>query len=65
MDPPLTTHSICVCKGDGGFVVVKGSHKSNFPAPPEMINGDAYQEFLYQPEMKAGDAVFYWCDVEC
>jgi ectoine hydroxylase-related dioxygenase (phytanoyl-CoA dioxygenase family) len=45
--------------GDGGFCVVRGSHKANFAAPVDMINGDAYQEFLIQPETKAGDVVLF------
>ena len=31
----LTDHN----EGDGGFVIVRGSHKSNFACPPDMING--------------------------
>ena len=23
--------------GDGGFCIVKGSHKANFPCPPDMV----------------------------
>ena len=45
--------------GDGGFCVVPGSHKANFPAPMEMINGDNYREFVRQPETKAGDVVLF------
>jgi ectoine hydroxylase-related dioxygenase (phytanoyl-CoA dioxygenase family) len=46
--------------GDGGFCVVRGSHKANFAAPQEMIDGgDAYREFLVQPETKAGDVILF------
>jgi hypothetical protein len=45
--------------GSGGFVVVRGSHKSNFQAPPSMINGLEHSEFVYQPETKAGDVVLF------
>ena len=51
----LTDHNA----GDGGFCVVRGSHKSNFAAPTEMINGDAYREFLVQPETNAGDVILF------
>jgi len=40
-------------EGDGGFVVVPGSHKSNFAAPPEMVEGfGPGNEFIYQPITK-------------
>lgn len=45
--------------GDGGFCVVRGSHKSNMAAPESFINGDEHQEFLYQPAMKAGDVLMF------
>jgi ectoine hydroxylase-related dioxygenase (phytanoyl-CoA dioxygenase family) len=45
--------------GDGGFCVVRGSHKSNFAAPSEFIDGDAASEFVYQPVTKAGDVVMF------
>jgi hypothetical protein len=45
--------------GDGGFCVVRGSHKSNFKAPDSMINGDAHREMLIQPETKAGDVILF------
>lgn len=47
-------------KGSGGFVVVPGSHKSNFPPPG---NQEALQHIAdrygYQPECEAGDAVLF------
>jgi hypothetical protein len=47
-------------KGSGGFVVVPGSHKSNFPPPG---NREALQHIAdrygYQPECEAGDAVLF------
>lgn len=46
-------------KGDGGFCVVRGSHKSNFAAPPAMVHGHDFAEFVYQPEMKAGDVLMF------
>ena len=41
----LSDHS----EGSGGFCIVPGSHKSNFAAPQDMINGDGYREFINQP----------------
>ena len=38
--------------GVGGFCVVRGSHKSNFPVPLEMIHGRALKENVYQPITK-------------
>lgn len=46
--------------GDGGFVIVRGSHKSNFPVPREMIDGlGPGNEFIYQPVTKAGDVILF------
>lgn len=45
-------------EGDGGFCVVRGSHKSNFAAPQDMIDG-IDSEFLYQPVTKAGDVILF------
>lgn len=45
--------------GDGGFIVVPGSHKSNFKMPQAMIDGEEYTEFIRQPATKAGDVVLF------
>jgi hypothetical protein len=45
--------------GDGGFCIVPGSHKSNFKMPAQMMNGEAYDEFIRQPVTKAGDVVLF------
>jgi hypothetical protein len=45
--------------GDGGFCIVKGSHKSNFPCPPDMVNGITNTEHLHQPATTAGDVVLF------
>jgi len=45
--------------GSGGFCVVRGSHKSNFKAPPSMIDGMDHQEFVYQPVTEAGDVLLF------
>eukprot|EP00607_Mallomonas_marina_P009721 CAMPEP_0182420692 /NCGR_PEP_ID=MMETSP1167-20130531/5676_1 /TAXON_ID=2988 /ORGANISM="Mallomonas Sp, Strain CCMP3275" /LENGTH=310 /DNA_ID=CAMNT_0024596983 /DNA_START=129 /DNA_END=1061 /DNA_ORIENTATION=- len=44
--------------GDGGLCVVRGSHKSNFAVPPDMIDG-IDSEFLYQPVTRAGDVILF------
>ncbi|MDA0709568.1 MAG: phytanoyl-CoA dioxygenase family protein [bacterium] len=41
--------------GDGGFVVVPCTHKSNVETPGELLTGADDSDFLWQPEMKAGD----------
>lgn len=45
--------------GDGGFCVVRGSHKMNFPMPEAFMHGEDAQEHLHQPATKAGDVVFF------
>ena len=47
--------------GDGGFCVVRGSHKLNIPVPEEMATGvdEAFAEHIYQPATKAGDVVIW------
>lgn len=45
--------------GDGGYVVVPGSHKANFAAPTEMINGTDYSDFVVQPDIRAGDVLLF------
>ena len=45
--------------GDGGFMIVRGSHKSNFAMPSAMIDGEAYKEHIYQPVTRAGDVVIF------
>jgi len=45
--------------GDGGFCIVRGSHKSNFRAPRDMIHGDAHRELLVETCLKAGDVVLF------
>merc|ERR1712176_48907 len=46
---------------DGGFCVVRGSHKSNFKMPPGMVNGHGVgaAEYIIQPATKAGDVVLF------
>lgn len=48
-----------VNEGDGGLIVIPGSHKGNFPCPQEMRTYTKYQEFVKQPVCKAGSAVLF------
>lgn len=45
--------------GEGGFVVVRGSHKSNYPCPIEIKEYREHTEHSYQPAMKAGDVLLF------
>lgn len=45
--------------GDGGFCIIKGSHKSNFPCPKSIMNYEEAAEHAYQPSTKAGDVVLF------
>jgi len=45
--------------GDGGFCVIPGSHKGNFPAPDDIMTWEADQEVVFQPTLKAGDLVIF------
>ena len=54
----LSDHS----PGSGGFCVVRGSHKSNFKTPLNMIHGlggEKFGEFVTQPVTQAGDVVLF------
>ena len=61
----LLAVSVQLCdhnEGEGGFVVVRGSHKLNLPVPADFANVEGSEEFedhLYQPATKAGDVVFF------
>ena len=61
----LLAVSVQLCdhnEGEGGFVVVRGSHKLNLPVPSDFANGvggDAFKDHYYQPATKAGDVVFF------
>lgn len=55
MSVQLTDHNA----GDGGFCVVRGSHKMNFPVPDSFMHGESAQEHLHQPVTRAGDVVFF------
>lgn len=47
--------------GDGGFCVVRGSHKSNFPVPKAFVDGggDLGSSHVHQPICRAGDVIFF------
>ena len=45
--------------GDGGLIVVPGSHKSNFPCPQEMKLYQKYPEHVRQIVCKAGSVVIF------
>ncbi|MDP6353818.1 MAG: phytanoyl-CoA dioxygenase family protein [Planctomycetota bacterium] len=45
--------------GSGGFVCVPGSHKSRFPMPRGVRLCDDDMGVVIQPEMKAGDVLFF------
>mmetsp|Transcript_7936 Transcript_7936/g.19462 ORF Transcript_7936/g.19462 Transcript_7936/m.19462 type:complete len:326 (+) Transcript_7936:117-1094(+) len=46
-------------EGDGGFMIVRGSHKSNFRMPQGMIHGLKYTEHIHQPVTEPGDVVIF------
>jgi hypothetical protein len=48
-------------QGDGGFCIVRGSHKLNLPVPDNVAHGlvDGFAEHLYQPVTQAGDVVVW------
>ena len=45
--------------GEGGFACVPGSHKSRFPMPHGVRTCDDDMGVVLQPEMKAGDVIFF------
>ena len=46
--------------GDGGFTVLKGSHKSNFKVPQSIVHGgELFRDRLFQPVTEAGDVVLF------
>jgi hypothetical protein len=47
-----------VAPGDGGFCVIPGSHKANFPVPTSIAQGD-YGWPVVQPALAAGDALIF------
>jgi len=47
--------------GAGGYCVVPGSHKSNFPVPPPLadMSDQELNEFVTQPELMPGDVLVF------
>ena len=45
--------------GGGGFACVPGSHKSQFRMPPKVRNSDEVERMVIQPEIRAGDVLFF------
>lgn len=47
--------------GDGGFCVLRGSHKLNLTVPPDFAAGScaAFDDHIHQPSTKAGDVVIW------
>ena len=41
--------------GDGGFVMVPGTHKANVETPEDVLTGEDDMGLTHQPEVKAGD----------
>jgi hypothetical protein len=48
-----------VNEGDGGFCIVPGSHKSNFPAPETLRHYEEMTDIVVQPVLKKGDVVLF------
>jgi len=44
---------------DGGFVVLPGSHKANFPLPASIGRSEQFTELMHRPPMKAGDVLLF------
>ena len=45
--------------GDGGFCVIRGSHKSNMPCPGEVQRYETCREFVDNPALEPGDVLFF------
>ena len=48
-----------VNKGDGGFCIVPGSHKTREPAPAGIRSVEDHMDLVVQPVMSAGDVLFF------
>ena len=56
----VVQYALCyVGAEDGGLCVVPGSHKSNEPTPNEVRSVEDHRGLVEQPEMKAGDVLFF------
>jgi len=45
--------------GDGGFCVVRGSHKANLPCPGEIQRYEAHREMVDNPALEPGDVLLF------
>lgn len=45
--------------GDGGFCVIRGSHKANLPCPPSVQKHEECQEFVENPSLRPGDVLLF------
>ena len=45
--------------GDGGFCVVRGSHKSNLPCPPSIQGYEEHRDLVDNPGLEPGDVMFF------
>ena len=55
----FAVHLTDVEEGDGGFCIVRGSHKSNYVCPPSIKRYEEATEHSYQPAVNAGDVVVF------
>ena len=60
----LLAMSVCLTDtnaDDGGFCILRGSHKLNFPVPVNFSEGltDEFREHIHQPELKMGDVILF------
>lgn len=60
----LTVVTFCLApakQGDGGFVCIPGSHKSNFAVylPEDVRTMKRLPHYVYQPEVAAGDVIIF------
>jgi len=46
-------------EGDGGFAIIPGSHKSNFPCPKGIKAYETHKEFVVNPALEPGDVLLF------
>ncbi len=45
--------------GDGGFCCIPGSHRANYPCPPEILECDEAEDIVHHVPCKAGDLLIF------